>query len=139
VTKAGPALAQIEATSVAWLAALMGLPKGARGVLTSGGSTSNLIAIVTARTAMLPSLFHDGVIYLSRETHQSIAKAARIAGFPASALRTVDVDARLRIDPAALERAIADDRARGKTPFMVVASAGTTNTGAVDPLPAIAA
>jgi aromatic-L-amino-acid decarboxylase len=115
----------------------MGAPKGTSGILTSGGSISNLTAIVAARTAKLPEDFLGGTILCSDETHLSVLKAARIAGFPARNVRRLPVDARFRLDPGALERAIADDRAAGRAPFLVVANAGTTNTGAVDPIPAV--
>jgi aromatic-L-amino-acid decarboxylase len=139
VTAAAPALARIEQTVIEWLAALLGYPPGAGGVLTSGGSLSNLSAVVAARAARLPEDdFRDGTIYYSRETHASLAKAARIAGFSPKNLRELPVDARFRLQPEALERAVAADRARGLTPFLVVANAGTTNTGAVDPIPALA-
>lgn len=137
VSKAAPALAQIERTAVRWLADEMGLPATARGVLTSGGSMSNFVALVTARTERLPEDFLRGTIYTSDETHLSIAKAARFAGFPAKNVRSVAVDAKLRLDTRALAERVADDRAAGFAPFMVVANVGTTSTGAVDPLPAI--
>ncbi len=138
VTAAAPALARIEATVIDWLAALMGFPPGSGGILTSGGSLSNLAAIVAARTAHLPDDdFLRGTIY-SRETHASVAKSARIAGFSARNLREAPVDARLRVIPTAVEAMIEEDRAAGLTPFLLVANAGTTNTGAVDPMPALA-
>jgi len=137
VAAAAPALARIEATAIEWLGSLMGYPPEAGGVLTSGGSISNLIALVTARTAKLPEDFLSGVIYLSEETHLSVVKAARIAGFPDRSLRWIPVDGRFRIDPGRLEEAIREDRSRGLRPFLVVANVGTTNTGAIDPLPSI--
>jgi aromatic-L-amino-acid decarboxylase len=137
VRQAAPALSQIEETAVGWLCGLMGLPQTARGILTSGGSLSNFSAIVTARHERLGERFLDGRIYLSGETHHCVAKAARLAGFPRASLRTLPTDARLRLVPEALERAILEDRAKGLRPFLVVANVGTTNTGAVDPLPAI--
>jgi aromatic-L-amino-acid decarboxylase len=140
VTAAAPALARIEATVIEWLASLMGYPPGAGGILTSGGSLSNLTAVVAARVARLrDDELAAGTIYASRETHSSLAKSVRIAGIPARNLRAVPVDARLRAVPAELERLIAEDRARGLRPFLVVANAGTTNTGAVDPIPELAA
>ena len=139
VNAAAPALAQIEATAIEWLARELGLPAGAGGLLTSGGSLSHLAAVVTARTARLPEDFLSGTLYLSEQTHVSMAKAARVAGFPARAVRTLPVDARYRLVPDALERAVAEDAAAGRRPFLVVANAGTTNTGAVDPLPEVAA
>jgi aromatic-L-amino-acid decarboxylase len=138
VVAAAPALARLEATAVEWLAGLMGLPAGAGGILTSGGSLSNLAGIVAARTARLPEDdFLRGTIYYSRETHASVAKSARLAGFSSRNLRVVPVDARLRLVPEELERMVATDHARGLTPFLVVANAGTTNTGAVDPIEAV--
>jgi aromatic-L-amino-acid/L-tryptophan decarboxylase len=139
VTAAAPALAQIEETSVAWLCTLMGLPAGARGILTSGGSLSNFSALVTAREERLGEDFQDGVLYLSEETHHCVAKAARLAGFPRASLRILPTDARLRLAPRALEAAIEEDRTRGHRPFLVVVNVGTTNTGAVDPLPEVVA
>ena len=137
VTGAAPALAQIEETAVAWLCALMGLPVGARGILTSGGSLSTLAAIVTARHECLGEDFQDASIYVSAETHYCVTKAARLAGFPRASLSELPTDGRLRLVPAALDRAIREDRARGRRPFLVVASVGTTNTGAIDPLPEV--
>jgi aromatic-L-amino-acid decarboxylase len=137
VSRAAPVLAQIESTTIAWLAELLGYPRGAAGILTSGGSLSNLTAIVSARAARLGEDFARGMIYASTETHASVAKAARIAGFPSRNVRLLPVDARLRLDVASLARAVAEDRARGQVPFLVVANIGTTNTGAVDPVPAI--
>jgi len=133
-----PALARIEEQAIGWLASLMGYPPGAGGILTSGGSISNLTAIVTARATRLPEDFLSGVLYFSEEAHRSVAKAARIAGFPERCLRSIPVDSRFRLRPDLLEAAIREDRARGLRPFLVVANAGTTNTGAIDPLPEIA-
>ena len=137
VDVAAPALAEIERTTLRWLAQLLGMPEGSGGIFTSGGSLSNLAAIVAARAQLLGEEFADGTIYFSEETHACVAKAARIAGFPGRALRVVPVDARKRLVPDALARMIREDRAAGRKPFLVVANAGTTNTGAVDPLPAI--
>ena len=137
VAGAAPALAQIEETAVGWLCTLMGLPSGSRGTLTTGGSLSNFSALVTAREERLGEDFRDGAIYLSEETHHCVAKAARLAGFPRSSLRSLPTDERFRLVPAALEQAIREDRARGRRPFLVVANVGTTNTGAVDPLPEV--
>jgi len=134
-TPPAPALAEIEKVTLGWLAQIMGMPDGANGVFTSGGSISNLAAIVAARVALLGEEFADGVMYFSEDTHACIPKAAKIAGFPERAFRRVPVDARRRLVVADLERMIADDKAAGRRPFLVVANAGTTNTGAVDPLP----
>ena len=135
VAAAAPVLAQIEATVVGWLASLLGYPEGAGGILTSGGSISNLMAVVAARSAKLGEEFHGGRIYLSEETHLSLVKAARIAGFTAANLRWIPVDGRCRILADRLEQAIDEDRRKGLRPFLIVGNAGTVNTGAVDPLP----
>jgi aromatic-L-amino-acid decarboxylase len=137
VPGAAPALAQIEETAVSWLCTLMGLPAGARGILTSGGSLSNFSAIVTARHERLGEDFRDGVIYFSDQTHYCVSKAARLAGFPRASLRALPTDARLRLVPDALAEAIREDRSKGRQPFLVVANVGTTNTGAIDPLPEV--
>jgi aromatic-L-amino-acid decarboxylase len=133
-----PAMVAIEASVVRWLCDLFGLPTTSQGILTSGGSIANLSAIVTARSALLPADFLDGTIYVSAHTHQSVAKATKIAGFPPAAVRPVACAADLALDPEALREAIRADRATGRRPFCVVATAGTTNTGAVDPIDDIA-
>ncbi|HEX6766450.1 MAG TPA: aminotransferase class V-fold PLP-dependent enzyme [Polyangiaceae bacterium] len=135
-----PALAAIETSVVRWLSDLIGYPETALGVLTSGGSASILTAIVAAREALLPpsAAFLRGTLYVSEQGHGSVKKAARAAGFLGDAIRSVPVDARYRMDAAALDELMAADRASGRLPFLVVASAGTTNTGAVDPLGRIA-
>ena len=133
-----PALVQMEAAVLRWLCNVFGLPEGSQGVLTPGGSMSNLSAIVTARTSKLGEDFSTGRMYVSDEVHHSITKSARFAGLPERAVRTVASDDMLRMDVEALRAAIAEDRAQGLVPFLVVASAGTINIGAVDPLPEIA-
>jgi len=138
VWSASPVCAQIEATVLRWFADLFGLPAEARGVLTSGGSMSNLSAIVTARRARLPEDFLRGTLYVTDQAHASVAKAAMIAGFPRERIRTVPTTPELRIDLDATRELIRADRSAGLQPFCLVASAGTTNTGAVDPLDACA-
>src|SRR5207253_589034 len=129
--------AALERAAIAWLASIAGYAKGAQGILTTGGSMSNLVAVVTARAAKLGDDFGKGTIYVSDQTHQSVAKAARIAGFSAARVRVIPTCARFRMDVDAFERAVRDDRARGLQPFLVVPSIGTTNTGAIDPLPEV--
>ena len=133
-----PALVQLEANVVRWLCDLFELPPSSQGVLTSGGSMANFSAIVTARVDRLGDEFSNGTLYASEHVHHSIAKAARIAGFRSDAIRLVPTDDNLRMDPGALNEMIEADRALGLEPFFVVGSAGTTNTGAVDPLADIA-
>jgi aromatic-L-amino-acid/L-tryptophan decarboxylase len=138
VSLPAPALVQMEAATLRWLCDLFELPDDSQGVLTPGGSMSNLSAVVTARTAMLGEDFLKGTVYVSDEVHHSIAKSARIAGLPESALRILGSDHSLHMDPDALRSAIDEDRSRGRKPFMVVASAGTINTGVIDPLNEVA-
>jgi aromatic-L-amino-acid decarboxylase len=139
VWEASPASAQLEVTVGRWLCELFGFPNEARGILTTGGSLANFSALVAARHALLGEDFLDGVLYVSSETHASVAKAASLAGFPRRAVAVVPTTPELRLDPVVLARAVADDRAAGRRPFAVVASAGTTNSGAVDDLAAIGA
>lgn len=129
-----PALVQMEASVLRWLCDLFGMPSHSQGVLTPGGSMANLSALVTARTAKLGERFLDGTMYVSEEVHHSIAKSARFAGFPAGAVRVIGTDDTLRMSPDLLRAVVREDRAAGRRPFLVVASAGTINTGAIDPL-----
>jgi aromatic-L-amino-acid decarboxylase len=135
---AAPGLVQLEMNVLAWFRTITGLPVAARGVLTSGGSMANLIALVTARRERLPENFLAGTLYVSDQTHHSVAKSALLAGFPPANVRAVPSDERFRIRLDVLEEKIEDDRRRGLTPFLLVGNAGTTNSGAVDPLPALA-
>jgi aromatic-L-amino-acid/L-tryptophan decarboxylase len=123
----------VELIVVDWLRELTGLPDGAEGVLVSGGSMANLTAIATARAVCGP-----GAAYLTDQTHSSIVRALRALGFTDAEIRILPSDDAYRLDVAALRQAIADDRAQGRPPMLVIASAGTTNTGAVDPLPELA-
>lgn len=138
VFAAAPALVQLEANVLRWFGEIVGYPPSARGLLTSGGSLAAFTALVTARRERLPEDFLSGTLYVSDQTHHSIAKAAILAGFPAGNVREVPTDATFRIRMDALAEAVAEDRRRGKTPFLVVGNAGTVNTGAVDPLPELA-
>lgn len=138
VFAAAPGLAQLEANVVRWFADLAGYPPGSRGILTSGGSLATFSALVAARRDRLPENFLSGTLYASDQTHHAVQKAALLAGFPPSNVREVPVDGLYRIRIDALASAIAADRAAGLTPFLVVGNAGTTNTGAVDDLSALA-
>ena len=133
-----PAVVQLEENVTRWLCDLFDFPKGSQGILTSGGSMANFSAVVTARHAKLGPDFLDGTYYVSAQTHASVTKAAALAGFSERNLRIVPTDRELRLDPDALRGLIETDRQAGLRPFLVVGSAGTTNTGAVDPLGAIA-
>ncbi|MDT7573309.1 MAG: hypothetical protein QOE05_3483 [Actinomycetota bacterium] len=138
VAAPAPALVQLEASVLRWLCDLFGLPAGSQGVLTPGGSMSTLSAVVAARATQLGEDFADGTLYISDEVHHSVPKSAQIAGLPAAAVRIVPTDTSLRMNVGALREQIAADRANGRRPFLVVASAGTIGTGAVDPLDDIA-
>ena len=133
-----PGLVAMEADVLRWLGDLVGMPAGSAGVLTTGASLATLSAFIAARHTRLGEQFLDGVLYVSDETHLASARAARVAGFPAAAIRVVPTDDGLRMDVEALRAEIARDRVAGLRPWCVVGSAGTTNTGAIDPLPAIA-
>jgi aromatic-L-amino-acid/L-tryptophan decarboxylase len=133
-----PGLVALEADVLAWLAGLFGLPAGTAGLVTTGASMATLSAVITARSALLPENLQAGTLYVTEQAHQSVAKAARLAGLPPAAIRIVPVDAGLRMQPDALRDAVIADRNAGRRPFCVVATAGTTNTGVVDPLPTIA-
>src|SRR5205814_4638410 len=129
---AAPGLAQIEADVGRWFCQMVGYPRSALGLLTTGGSMANFIALVTARRERLPEDFLSGVLYTSDQAHHSVQKAALLAGFPPASVRAIPSDERFRLRLDALRAAIAEDRARGRRPFCLVANAGTTNTGAVD-------
>jgi aromatic-L-amino-acid decarboxylase len=133
-----PAVVQIEENVCRWMCDVFGYPPKAQGLLTTGGSMATLSAIVTARHARLGEDFLDGTYYVTDQTHASVTKAATIAGFTKRSLRIVATDDRLRMDPEALRASVREDRAVGRRPFLVVPAAGTTNTGAVDPLEEIA-
>ncbi|MET8700581.1 pyridoxal-dependent decarboxylase [Kitasatospora sp. NPDC004723] len=145
-----PAATALETGLIAELAALVGYdPELAAGVLTSGGTESNLMGLMLARDQKLDGIVElDGLlglpagtrprIFASRAAHFSVQRAAALLGLGERAVVPVDVDRELRMDPAALERALAETGWAGATPLAVVATAGTTDTGAVDPLSAVA-
>lgn len=138
VWMAAPGLAQLEANVLRWFCDIVGYPRDARGILTTGGSMANLTALVTARRERLPENFLSGVLYASDQVHHSVVKAALLAGFAENNIREIPVDEKFRIRVDILRAQIAADRKAGRTPFLVVASAGTTNTGAVDDLECLA-
>ena len=135
-----PALFRLEQDVLEWLCAAFGYGPDARAVLTPGGSLANLGAVVTARHARFGEggNFEGATVYTSTQAHHSIAKAVRLAGIPTANVRAVPTDGIHRMRADALEAQIAADQRNGRQPFLIIASAGTTNTGAVDPLPAIA-
>jgi hypothetical protein len=140
-----PAASEIEAQTVRWIAELIGYPTDCGGLFTSGGNVANLIGFLVARRDKAgAALRRDGLLgcgagrlcaYATEEAHTWLDKAADIAGLGTEAIRRVAADGCQRMDLADLERRIAEDRAAGFAPFLLVGSAGTTSTGAVDPLP----
>jgi aromatic-L-amino-acid/L-tryptophan decarboxylase len=133
----GPAIAEL--VTLDWIRELAGYPDSAGGTFLSGGSLANLSAIVTARDALLsPEQFPHAIIYGSDQTHSSFARAMRILGFQKHQFHCLPSDADFRLPPRALQDAIRRDRATGRVPFCLIANAGTTNTGAIDPLPQLA-
>ena len=135
-----PGAARMENMLVRWTAGLVGYPESSSGSIASGGSIANLTAIVTARDARgLKSIdYGKAVVYLTSQAHHCIQKALRIAGLADVHVRTIGLDDGFRMRPDALADAITADRAAGLNPWLVVATAGTTDTGAIDPLDAIA-
>jgi aromatic-L-amino-acid decarboxylase len=138
VWMASPVLVQLEANVLDWFRAWMEFPETARGLMTTGGSMAGFNAILCARERYLGDDIRSGVLYASTHAHHSIEKAARLAGIRHDRIRLIPVDANFRMRADALADAMRADRASGLRPFIVVSSAGTTNTGAVDPLDTIA-
>jgi aromatic-L-amino-acid/L-tryptophan decarboxylase len=132
-----PALAQIEWTALRWIADRFDLPPETRGVFTSGGSLATFTAMVTARHAVLGRNDVPGRMYLTDQTHHSVQRAAHVMGIPADSVTYVPTNAALEMDVASLDRRIVRDLDAGPRPFLVLANAGTINTGAVDPIAAI--
>lgn len=134
---AAPALVQLEANVLDWLRDWMQFPPTTRGLFTTGGSMANFTAIVCAREQRLGGDIRRGVLYASSQVHHSVIKSARLAGIQPDRVRGIAIDDAFRMKVDALEEAIGKDREAGLKPFLVVSSAGTTNTGAVDPFPSI--
>ncbi len=137
----------VEMATVGWIRGMFGLPESTGGVLTSGGSVANLVGLAAMRHMMAQGNMRRlgmtaeparMVIYVSTQAHSCLQKAAELLGFGSDHLRVIPVDGHYRMDVAALRRAVERDRANGLRPVCVAASAGTVNTGAIDPLDAIA-
>jgi glutamate/tyrosine decarboxylase-like PLP-dependent enzyme len=131
----------LEVLVLDWFRQWLGCPPGTSGLLTSGGSAATLTAVIAARHAVVgedPSRIPRLVLYTSEQAHSSVIRAAWIAGVSRKQVRLLPVDDQWRMEPGSLSAAIAADRAAGLLPLMVVGTAGTTNTGSVDPLPALA-
>jgi glutamate/tyrosine decarboxylase-like PLP-dependent enzyme len=135
---AAPGATAIENDAVRWLIEMVGYPETAWGTLQSGGSLATLTAVVAARESRQAWDWMRSVIYMTEECHLAIRKSLHIAGLAHVPCRTVPVDERLHMSLPDLERMIAEDRSKYLQPWMVFASAGTVNTGAIDPLDEIA-
>jgi glutamate/tyrosine decarboxylase-like PLP-dependent enzyme len=133
----------MERTVVEWIAAAIGCP-GFRGSLTGGGSSANLMGLAMARESRMPANEKGlggsghGVVYASEEVHMSIPKAVALLGLGRAQLRLIPVDEQFRMLPSELVKAVEGDRRDGKVPIAVVGSAGSVNTGAIDPLGEVA-
>ncbi len=137
------AASEIEDQAVRWVSEFVGFPTSA-GAFTSGGTVSNVTAIAAARERAVPGARHEGLagrhvaVYCSQEVHYSVTRAVELLGIGSANLRAVAIDGLRRMRPDGLDEAIAADVAAGITPVAVVATAGTTLTGAIDPIDAIA-
>ena len=143
-----PVASEIEAQTIRWIADFIGYPRACGGLLVSGGNMANFVCFLAARKAQVPwDLKAEGlsagkqrlVVYVSKETHAWIEKAAELFGMGTQSVRWIATDAEQRMDVRALEDQIVADRADNQLPFLVVGAAGTVSTGAIDPLPEIAA
>ena len=129
---------QIELVTIDWLREACGLPDAAGGLFVSGGSMANMTGLAVARHVKLGGHTEGAVVYFSDQTHSSVERGLRVLGFQDHQMRKIESDDRFCLDISALERKVEADHAAGRVPFCVVANAGTTNTGAIDPLPALA-
>ena len=129
---------QIELVTLGWLKQLLGYPESAAGLFVSGGSIANLTALAAARDAQPAVDTSEHAVYYTDQTHSSIGRALKILGYRESQIRRLGTDESLRLNVDHLQDAINADRASGLKPHLVVANAGTTNTGAIDPLTDIA-
>jgi aromatic-L-amino-acid/L-tryptophan decarboxylase len=134
----GSGAAAVELAVIDWFRQWCGFPETAGGLFVSGGSMANLTALAAARHARLKDRTEGAVIYYSDQTHSSIDRALRVIGFLPEQIRRIPSDVAFRLPMDALAQQVREDRAAGLKPFAVIASAGTTSTGAVDPLRDIA-
>ncbi|MCB0546626.1 MAG: aminotransferase class V-fold PLP-dependent enzyme [Phaeodactylibacter sp.] len=137
---ANPGAVRIENELIRWMCEMVGYPPKSLGNLASGGSIANLIAITTARDfkGIRATRVEKAVVYLTQQVHHCVQKALRIAGLGDAIIRYIPVDGHFRMDTKRLHQQLERDRFQGLMPFLVVGSAGTTDTGAVDPLDEIA-
>ena len=133
-----PGFAALEHGVLRWLADQIGLPPGAGGVFSSGGSISTLTALAAARAALSDSALPQATVYLADSAHACVHKALRVLGVEQRQVRRVGTDVAGRMDPDALAALVDRDRRRGRAPWLVIATAGTTDRGVVDPLTVLA-
>lgn len=133
----GSGASEIELIVLDWFKDWIGYPAEAGGLFLSGGSAANLTALACARLHCIGPHSPDAVVYTSIEAHSSATRAARVLGFADERVRKLPVNGRQRLDPTALAEAIAHDIETGLRPLAVLANAGATSTGAIDPLPDI--
>jgi aromatic-L-amino-acid/L-tryptophan decarboxylase len=133
---AGPS--QVELEVLGWFKEWIGYPPEAAGSLVTGGSAANLTGLACARETLAGPMRGDLVLYVSDQAHSSIARSARILGFQPGQVRVLPTDTAFRLDPGTLRAAMDADVAAGRTPFLLAANAGATNSGAIDPLPELA-
>jgi aromatic-L-amino-acid decarboxylase len=126
---------EIELVTVDWIRQQCGFPAAAGGLFVSGGSVANITGLAVARHVQLAGKMDDAVIYCSNQTHSAIERGLRILGFQQDQFRKLGCDENFRIDLSELKSAVHADRNARKKPFCVVANAGSTNSGAIDPLP----
>ncbi|MDQ6808976.1 MAG: aminotransferase class I/II-fold pyridoxal phosphate-dependent enzyme [Verrucomicrobiota bacterium] len=134
----GSAAAAIELVVTRWLCNFCGMPASSGGLFVSGGSVANMTALIAARHALLGDHFDNAVIYFSDQTHSSVERGLRVIGFRPEQIRKIGSNSEFELSVEQLQAAVAADRTAGRRPFCVIANAGTTNTGAVDPMPQIA-
>jgi aromatic-L-amino-acid/L-tryptophan decarboxylase len=133
---AGPS--QLELTVLDWFRSWIGMPAGTDGILVSGGSAANLTAFAAARELRMGPMSQEAVVYCADQAHSSVGRAARVLGFRSDQVHIIPSDDHFRLRVDALRTAIESDVAAGRQPLLVSAAAGSTNTGAVDPLHEIA-
>jgi len=140
ISFSGPGSVKVENQVIRWLTSVIGYPAQAFGNLTSGGSIANLTAIKAARDAhgINASNVRKAVVYFGEQTHHSVYKALNVTGLYEAVMRKISLNDHFQINTTELEQQLAADQAAGLQPFMVVGSAGTTDTGAVDPLDELA-
>ncbi|MCD4791678.1 MAG: aminotransferase class I/II-fold pyridoxal phosphate-dependent enzyme [Bacteroidales bacterium] len=133
---AGPGVVKLENTLIRWMCEIIGFPKNALGNLTSGGSVATLIAVATARDVkkITSKNVTKSVIYITEQAHHSVDKAIRISGLNEALIKYIPMDGNFRMNTVNLKKQVHNDKLTGLNPFLIISSAGTTDTGAIDPM-----